>query len=189
MTFTRALPGLCHHESGSSRHQRGGFQSMAIRFTRRSIPTIVTFTTNTINTSSSPAVGAPTSGGVRRMRVEHHRLCQRPKLLYSFVSGHGTVVWSAPQPGYTFLVTSNENRGGEFCERAGDLATDDTIARRTVSAGQAAATAVSLQPMGVDEDSADANRNGFFLDLSTDNLPLWRPESTPAASRGASTRT
>jgi len=145
----------------------------------------VTFTTNTIIPVPRLPVGHDQRWRYGELRVEHHPpVCADAKLLLQLCEWTRTVVWSAPQPAITFLVTSNETVVANFADALEDLATDD-IGRRTVSAVKRQQRRYRLQPMVLTKTSAtDANRNGFFLDLSTDNLPHCGARIDTGASRG-----
>jgi len=73
-------------------------------------------------------------------------------------------------------VTSNETVVANFANALEDLATDDTIGPAYGFGWSSGSNGgIGFNPWVLTKTSADANRNGFFLDLSTDNLPHVGP--------------
>ncbi|HXI83612.1 MAG TPA: alpha-amylase family glycosyl hydrolase [Verrucomicrobiae bacterium] len=136
----------------------------------------VTFTTNTITTSSSPAGGGTTSGGGTVNCGSNITVCATPNSCYTFVNWtqNGSLVSTTAC--YTFFVTSNETLVANFVNALEALATDnagDPVYGSGWSDGSNGG--IGLNPWALTKTSTNANRNGFFLDLSTDNAPHVPP--------------
>jgi len=85
-------------------------------------------------------------------------------------------VSSVPRPVYTFLVTSNETVVANFVNAVETLATDNTT-DPVYSSGWSDGSngGIGFDPWVLTKTSTDGNRDGFFLDLSTDNAPHVSP--------------
>ena len=85
----------------------------------------VTFTTNTINTSSSPAGGGTTSGGGTVNCGSNVTVCATPNSCYSFLYWTRNGSLASTSACYTLLVTGNETLVANFVKGQGSLATDN----------------------------------------------------------------
>jgi len=150
----------------------------------------VTFTTNTITTSSSPAGGGTTSGGGTVNCGSNITVCATPNSCYTFVNWtqNGSLVSTTAC--YTFLVTSNETVVANFVNAVETLATDNTT-DPVYSSGWSDGSngGIGFDPWVLTKTSTDGNRDGFFSTCPPTTRPTCRPESTPTANRGAFTRT
>jgi glycosidase/PKD repeat protein len=136
----------------------------------------VTSTTNTITTSSTPAGGGTTSGGGTVNCGSNITVCATPNSCYSFVYWTRNSSLASTSACYSFLVTSNETVVANFANALEALATDNT-ADPAYSFGWSSGSngGIGFDPWVLTKTSTDGNRNGFFLDLSTDNLPHVPP--------------
>ena len=131
----------------------------------------VTFTTNAITTSSSPAGGGTTSGGGTVNCGSNITVCATPNPCHSFVdwTENGNVVSTSAC--YAVLVTNNETLVANFVNGLETLATDNA-ADPSYSAMEYVWSSGSNGGIGFDpwvlvETSTDGSCNGYFIDSST----------------------
>ena len=143
----------------------------------------VTFTTNTITTSSSPSGGGTTSGGGTVNCGSNVTVCATPNSCYSFVYWTRNGSLASTSACYTFSTTGNEALVANFVNGQGTLAID-SAADPVYGNGQAAfawtnslngGTGFSPWTLTTTSPFPPSGCNGFFITSSTKSAPHAPP--------------
>jgi glycosidase len=133
----------------------------------------VTYTTNTVTTSPSPAIGGTTSGGGMVSCGSNVTVCATPNPCYSFLywsQGADLVSTSAC---YTSSVTGNEAVVANFVNGQGSLAIDNAADPTYANGGwiNGADGGSGFSPWALLETATDGSCNGFFVSTSIASSP------------------
>jgi glycosidase len=145
----------------------------------------VTFTTNTITTSSSPAGGGTTSGGGTVNCGSNVTVCATPNSCYSFVYWTQNSSLASTTACYTFSATGNESVVANFANGQATLAIDNaadpsySVVQYVWSSGSNGGT--GFDPWALVETFTNHTCNGFFSNTSINN------DSPPHAPPGIDT--
>ncbi len=142
----------------------------------------VTFTTNTITTSSSPVGGGTTSGGGTVNCGSNVTVCAMPSACYSFVYWTRNGHFASTSACYTFSATGNETLVANFINGHGTLAIDN--AADPVYSGPGSfswtnslngGTGFNPWTMATTSPFPSSQCNGFFVTSSTTSAPHVAP--------------
>jgi alpha-amylase len=145
----------------------------------------VTFTTNTITTSSLPAGGGTTGGGGTVNCGSNVTVCATPNSCYSFVYWTRNGRLASTSACYTFSATGNESVVASFVNGQGNLAIDNaadpsySVVQFIWSSGSNGGT--GFDPWALTGTFTNRSCNGFFSNTSINS------DSPPHAPPGIDT--